>query len=305
MTIFRKVPAEAAQVALLGPIAMSPSTDSDEPELQPPMPGPIRRMQTELSFPAVGRNDHKAAEDALVAALEHQMELLTESGGKGTGEAHFVIRHLIARVLSDLMVAMHLARHGYISQAYNAVRPAYETQDLIELMLAHPAEAGRWVNTEQGYKDFAPSAVRKRIGKPSFDEMYGHYSEMAHPRFAGSRLSTFGKRHAETGEVKILVQVGPTMLDEFPDFWFLIMAGIIPTATRLIQSSAGLIGLGKVTEVKWDNTARATATDLKLLAEAVEDGLKGFGIDEVEGFADRFASVGRIIDEANDQFPER
>jgi hypothetical protein len=163
-------------------------------------------MQSELAFPSVGRDDHKAAESALVAALECQMELLTESGGKGTGEAHFVIRHLIARVLSDLMVAMHLARHGYLSQAYNAVRTAYETQDLVELIIADPEEAGQWVNTEQGHKDFAPSAVRKRIGKPSFDEMYGHYSELAHPRFAGSRLSTFGKRHAETGEVKILVQ---------------------------------------------------------------------------------------------------
>lgn len=259
-------------------------------------------MQTELAFPSVGRDDHRAAEDALVAALEYQMELLTESGGKGTGEAHFVIRHLIARVLSDLMVATHLARHGYLSQAYNAVRTAYETQDLVELMIAHPGEAGKWVNTEQSHKDFAPSAVRKRIGKPSFDEMYGHYSELAHPRFAGSRLSTFGKRHTETGEVKILVQVGPTMLDEFPDFWFLIM-GIAPTASRLIQSSAGLIGLGEVTEAKWDNAARATAVDLKRLAEAVEGGLKGFGIDEVKGFAAHFDSVGRIIDEANEQFP--
>lgn len=270
---------------------------------QLPKPGPIRRMQTELAFPSVGRGDHKAAEDALVAALEHQMRLLTESGGKGTGEAHYVIRHLIARVLSDLMVAMHLARHGYLSQAYNAVRTAYETQDLVELMFAHPEEAAKWVNTDQGHKDFAPSAVRKRVGKPSFDEIYSHYSELAHPRFAGSRLSTFGKRHADTGEVKILVRVGPTMLDEFPDFWFLIMA-IVLTAGRVVPSSAGLVGLGEVTEAKWDDAARATGADLKRLAEAVEDGLKGFGIDEVEGFAARFDSVGRIIEEANEQFPD-
>jgi hypothetical protein len=92
------------------------------------------------------------------------------------------------------------------------------------------------------------------------------------------------------------------MLDEFPEFWFLIM-GITPTASRLIQSSAGLIGLGAVMEAKWDEAARATAADLKRLAEAPEDGLKGFGIDEVEGFAAHFDSVGRIIDEANEQFP--
>lgn len=260
-------------------------------------------MQTELAFPSVGRDDHKAAEDALVAALEHQMALLVESAGKGTGEAHFVVRHLFARALSDLMAALHLARHGYLSQAYNSVRTAYETQDLIELVIAHPEEAGKWVNTEEGHKDFAPGQVRKRIGKPSFDEMYSHYSELAHPRFAGSRLSTFGKRHQETGEVQVLVRVGPTMLDEFPDFWFLIMA-IAPTASRVIQSAAGLIGLGEVTEAKWDAAARATAADLKRVAECVEVGLKEFGFNEVEGFADHFDSVGRIIDEANEQFPD-
>lgn len=79
---------------------------------------------------------------------------------------------------------------------------------------------------------------------------------------------------------------------------------IVPTAGRVIQSSAGLIGLGEVTEAKWDDAARATAADLKRLAEAVEGGLKGFGIDEVEGFAAHFDSVGRIIDEANEQFPD-
>jgi hypothetical protein len=58
-----------------------------------------------------------------------------------------------------------------------------------------------------------------------------------------------------------------------------------------------------VTETKWDDAARTTAADLKCLAEAVEGGLKGFGIDEVESFAAHFDSIGRIIDEANEQFP--
>lgn len=63
--------------------------------------------------------------------------------------------------------------------------------------------------------------------------------------------------------------------------------------------------MGDVTETKWDDAARATAADLKRLAEAVEDGLKGFGIDEATGFAAHFDSVGRIIDEANEQFRDR
>ena len=62
--------------------------------------------------------------------------------------------------------------------------------------------------------------------------------------------------------------------------------------------------MGEVTEARWDEAARAIAADLKRLAEAVEDGLKGFGFDDVEGFAARFDSVGQIIDEANEQFPD-
>jgi hypothetical protein len=260
-------------------------------------------MLTELAFPIVGREDHIAAEDAFVAALEHQMELLTASADRGDGEAHVVTRQMVARALSDLMVAMHLARHGYLSQSYNAVRAAYESLDLAELVFKDPGEARRWVNTEQGYKDFAPSAVRKRLGRESFDEMYSHYSELAHPRFQGSRFNTFGKREEGKERLQLMVTVGPTMLDEFPEFWFLIMA-IVPTAARLVQATVGLIGMGKVTEKKWDAAARATAADLRRMAEAVEGGLKGFGFDDVEGFAARFDSVGQIIDGANKRFPD-
>jgi hypothetical protein len=260
-------------------------------------------MQTELAFPIVGRDDHKAAEDAFVAALEHQMELLTTSADRGEGEAHLVTRQMVARVLSDLIVAMHLARHGYLSRAYDAVRGAYESLDLAELVIKVPEEARKWVNTEEGHKDFAPSAVRKRLGRPSFDEMYSHYSELAHPRFQSSRFNTFGKREAGNDRLQVLVTVGPTMLDEFPDLWFLIMA-MVPTAARLLPVTAGLVGMGDVTEARWDAAARAMAADLKRMAEAVEIGLKGFGFDDVEGFAAHFDSVGRIIDEANKEFPD-
>ncbi|MDX6633987.1 MAG: hypothetical protein QOF06_190 [Solirubrobacterales bacterium] len=137
-------------------------------------------MQTELSFPIAGREDHKAAEDAFIAALEHQIGLLIASADRGDGEAHVVIRQMVARALSDLMVATHLARHGYLSQVG---------------------------------KDFAPSAVRKRLGRQSFDEMYSHYSELAHPRFQGSRFNTFGKREEGKERLQLLVTVGPTMLE--------------------------------------------------------------------------------------------
>jgi hypothetical protein len=258
-------------------------------------------MQTELCFPSVGRDDHKAAEDAFVDALENQMALLTGSAGRGEGEAHLVIRQMVARALSDLMVAMHLARHGYLSQSYNAVRAAYESLDLAQLVIKDADEARRWVNTEEGHKDFAASAVRKRLGRPSFDEMYGHYSELAHPRFKSSRFNTFGKRETGKERLQVLVMVGPTMVDEFPEFWFAIMA-IVPTSARLILATAGLIGMGDVSEARWDDAARSTTAALKRMAQIVEFGLKGFGLEEVDGFAAHFDSAARIIDEAHKEF---
>lgn len=188
------------------------------------------------------------------------MELLVASGGRGEGEAHVVIRQMVARALSDLLAAMHLARHGYLSQSYSAVRTAYETLDLAQLVITDPEEAEKWVNTEEGHKDFAPRAVRKRLGRPSFDEMYSHYSELAHPRFQGSRFNIFGKREKGNERLQVMVTVGPTMLDEFPDFWFLIMSIVLTTA-RLMLASAGLIGMGEVTEGKWDGGPPLKKTD--------------------------------------------
>lgn len=267
----------------------------------PSEPGPIRRMQTELAFPSFGRDDHIAAEDTFVDALERQMALLTASTGRGEGEAHVVIRQMVARALSDLMAAMHLARHGYLNQAYNAVRAAYESIDLAELVIKDPAEAARWVNTDEGYKEFAAGRVRERIGRESFDEMYSHYSELAHPRFEGSKLNTFGKRKVGEDRLQLVIQVGPTMLDEFPNFWFLAMS-MVPTISRLMVATAGLIGMGEVTESRWNQDARGTAADLKRMAEVVEDGLRGFDIDS-ENFAKHFDSLDRIIEEVDAENP--
>jgi hypothetical protein len=259
-------------------------------------------MQTELTFPIVGRPDHKEAEDAFVGALEPQMALLMDSRGKGEGELNVVLPHLLARALSDLMAAMHLARHGYISQSYNSVRSAYETLDLLDLVKTDPDEARRWVETDEGHKDFNPGAVRRRLGRESFDEMYSHYSELAHPRFAGARFSVFGKREPGNDSLQVLVNVGPTMLDEFPDFWFLVMA-IVPTAGRLLTATAALVETGKVAEGRWDEAAHSSGVQLKRLAKAVEGGLSGFEID-ADGFAEHFDMLEEIIADANERRPD-
>jgi hypothetical protein len=272
-------------------------------ERQTPEPGPIRRMLTELNFPIVGRDDHQAVEDEFVAALEPQMGLLGASGGTGEREAHIVIRQMIARALGDLMASMHLARHGYLSNSYNEVRGAYESLELAELVIALPDEAARWVNSEEPHRDFSPGAVRKRLGRPSFDEVYSHYSELAHPRFQSSRFNTFGRREEGKERLQILVTVGPTKVDEFPDFWFLVMA-ITVTVGKLLLSTAGLVAMGEVGKAAWDEAALETTAALKRMGIGIEEGLKRFGFDDVDGFASHFDSAKQIIDDANRRFPD-
>jgi hypothetical protein len=255
-----------------------------------------------LTFPITSRPTHREAEDSFIEAMEPQVRMLIDSGGTGTGEAHLVTRHLVSRIISELMVAMHLARHGYLSESYNALRTAYETADLADLVAADPAEATKWVNTKKGHRDFSPGAVRTRLGRDSFDEVYSEYSELAHPRFAGARFGVFGKRPGGDDTPQLLVQIGPTMLDEFPDFWFLLMA-MTTTVGRLMVATASLHGMGEVTEQRWDAAARASGAQLKRMAEVIEKGLAKFGIDG-DDFAESFDSLDSIIEEVNREHPD-
>lgn len=97
--------------------------------------------------------------------------------------------HLATRSLSDLLTAVHLASHAYLQQAYGALRPVYENCDLIELLARDSAEAAAWIKTDKPWTEFAPGAVRRRLGALP-DPVYSHVTEMGtHPRFAGSRLT--------------------------------------------------------------------------------------------------------------------
>jgi hypothetical protein len=260
-------------------------------------------MLRELSLPAGAlREEHRQLEEHFVAALEPQMTLLQKSAGKGKGEVHFVLRHLSARVIGDLIVVLHLATHGYLTQAYNNLRASYETLDLLDLVFEKPEEAGRWVNTDNGHVEFRPGEVRKRLGRPPFDEVYGQFSEFAHPRFAGSRISAIGKRPADTDEeLRVEIQVGPFFLDEMPDHWLLLL--FLPLLIgRLMRVSAGLIGLGEVKEDDWDRSVVETASSLSQMSQLINGQLEEHGVDTSD-LNDFFANVGAIVDESNAAFP--
>jgi hypothetical protein len=151
-----------------------------------------RKLLADLdSYVATGRRAQLV--DAFAEAVEPLYDLVIAAGGRrrGDGERAFAIFHLLARSITDLIAAVHLASHAYLQQAHTLVRPVHENCDLIELFAQYPDEAVQWVNSENPGKEFRPGDVRQRIGEPSESkDVYGHLSEMGpHPRFAGSRIT--------------------------------------------------------------------------------------------------------------------
>ena len=273
---------------------------AQDPGPQPPAtdgPAHVRRMLTELAFPAGAmREQHRELERCFADALGPQMGLLTGAESKGDGESHFAVRHLLARAMSDLIVSLHLITHGYLTQAYNALRMAYETLDLVELLATEPGEAERWVNTEKGHVEFRPGAVRERLGRPSFDEVYSQISEFAHPRFKASKLSTVAKRREGSDELTVVAHIGPFMLDELPDHWLLAMF-LVPTVGMLSARLGHLTETGAVKKSDWQTAALSTQTALSEMAKLIEGQLSQFDID-ASAITQEYAGVRSVIENA-------
>jgi hypothetical protein len=171
------------------------------------------------------------------------VDLMMNAKTRGDGPAHFAVRRLLVGAMNDLFATLHLLTHGYLSQAYNTLRTGYETLDLVELLATEPGEAERWEETDEGHKEFSPGAVRRRLGRESFDEVYSHFSESGHPRFAAARLGAYGKRDEGSKDVSIVIPIGPFLLDESPEQWFLAM--FLTITIGLLSSRIGrLVDLG-------------------------------------------------------------
>lgn len=150
-----------------------------------------QKMLTDLdSYVATGRRAELV--DALAEAVEALYDFVIAAGRRlQSDERTFAVFHLLARNITDVIAAVHLASHAYLQQAHTLIRPVHENCDLIELFAQNPDEAARWVNSENPGQEFRPGDVRRRIGEPlESRDVYGHLSEMgAHPRFAGSRIA--------------------------------------------------------------------------------------------------------------------
>lgn len=260
-------------------------------------------MLLELATPVgVLRNEHRELEEHFAGALDPLMSLLGQAKRLGSGEAHFAVRQLLARAISDLIASFHLLTHGYLNQGYGTMRTAYEALDLVDLLSTKEGEAALWVNTEQGHRDFAPGSVRRRLGRNSYDEIYSKLSEFTHPRFEASKLGAIGRREEGAKRLEVLIRVGPFLIDEMADHW-LAATFLLPLIFGVLTRMAHLVSSGAIDEAAWDHTALAMQGPLNEMADLITTRLADFDID-ASAFAQTWKDIPKIIEEVN-KMPEQ
>lgn len=227
-------------------------------------PREIEKLLAELDCDSsVWRGDHRELRDLFVDAAEPLAQLLL-SVRQAPGHQGFAVVQLLTRGLNDLIVAFHLVLHGYLNQAYNDMRIAWEGCDLIKLLGSNADEATLWIESERPWQDFAPSAVRKKLGKPKLDELYHEFCNQAHPRFEGANLTGYMFQKAG-GEPASQLSLGPSpLIDERPYFAHAAMfLGLV--LGRITIEARALVDVSNIDE----DTFKTAATEMMTRVSAM------------------------------------
>ena len=250
------------------------------------------KMLAELATPArAWRERHGRIEGAFVRAIDPLIGLALRSGGRGSGEAHFAIRQLTYRAINDLVVAVHLALHGYLNQSYNALRMTIECMELRDLVSAEAGAASEWVNSDKAHRDFSPAAVRRRLGRPPYNELHGTFSERSHPRFQAAQLTGFVKRE-EGSEIPVAVlRLGPFILDGHPAVMEALLYAF-DLAGQLTTESAPLVDVAaNLTLRDLMEAVRECASAVVEGAGVIEEELQSFGASGAQPVIDRHRRI--------------
>lgn len=111
-----------------------------------------------------------------------------------SGPAAFGQLSLLGLCVSELVVALHLAQHYYTNQAYSHIRTVIEHADRIELFRKEPKWAELWCSGVDTaiWKELSPKKVRKKLGRPKYDSVYGFFSGLGpHGSFQAVQARTY------------------------------------------------------------------------------------------------------------------
>ena len=146
------------------------------------------------SAPELKEENSKQFRNIFVNRLQNIIDFLFDvSQNQLSGLASFGQMSLLYMCVNELLATFHLAQHRYISQAYSHIRNVFEHLDKIELFRTKPQWAEVWSgnNENEIRKELSPGKVRKKLGKPRYDPIYGLFSKLGpHGTFRSVQTSS-------------------------------------------------------------------------------------------------------------------
>jgi hypothetical protein len=165
------------------------------------MPYPVARPIVEAARP-IFLEAHQSILDLLWDATQQPHD----------GVAQFATLGLLYWTVDELTAAFYLAERRYTTQAYNHLRTVNDLLDKAELFFHHPHWAEVWGSgdSQKIRVELSPGAVRRKLGKPKFDPVYGFFTELGtHGTFEAlrKRVTQTGKKE---GRSQVAMRIGGT-----------------------------------------------------------------------------------------------
>jgi hypothetical protein len=196
------------------------------------MPYPVSRPLVEAARP-IFLEAHQSILDLLWDASQQSQE----------GVAQFAVLGLLYWTVDELTAAFYLAERRYTTQAYNHLRTVNDLLDKAQLFFHHPQWAEVWGSGDKKtiIKELSPGAIRRKLGKPKFDPVYGFFSELGtHGTFEALQKRVTQTRN-KNGRIQIAMRIGGTPLESEVD---------VVIACCIITVLSTLITIGQVYQTR-------------------------------------------------------
>lgn len=186
----------------------------------------------------------EAARPIFLEAHQSILDLLWDATQQSqSGAPQFATLGLLYWTVDELTAAFYLAERRYTTQAYNHLRTVHDLLDKAELFFRYPQWAEVWGcgDKKKIINELSPGAIRKKLGKPKFDPVYGFFTELGtHGTFEAVR-----KRVTQTGikdgRTQVAMRIGGTP-------WETEVDTVI--ACCLVTVLSSLITIGQVYETR-------------------------------------------------------
>jgi hypothetical protein len=187
-------------------------------------------MPYPVSIPIV-----EAARPIFLDAQQYVLDLLWDSTRHSQkGVAQFATLGLLYWTFDELTAAFYLAERRYTTQAYSHLRTVHDLLEKAELFFHEPTWADVWASGDKQkiLKELSPGAVRRKLGRPTFDPTYDFFTELGtHGTWEALR-----KRVMQTGRrdnrAQVAMRIGGTPQDG--EVEMTIVGCIITTLSTLL-----------------------------------------------------------------------